>query len=264
MGMAVTGAALTPSTAPLFFASALAYAGGMALNDAWDAPVDFHERPERPIPRGRITRGGAFRIAGACLAGCLLLAAAAGGEPFAVAVLLVVAIVLYDGFAKGSAFGPPVMAACRLLNAGLGAAAGALTPTASIPIALLFAYVLTLTVVSRFEVTRAPVTLVRGAAAAFVALLLGSAGLLLAHAGAAAATGVVLLAALALWLGGPLRAALTDPAPRRIIGVIKAAVLGIILLDAAFVAAARGPAPGLLVAALFVPAFVLGRRFASA
>jgi len=46
--------------------------------------------------------------------------------------------------------------------------------------------------------------------------------------------------------------------------VIKAAVLGIILLDAAFAGAARGLLPGLLVAALFLPAFVLGRSFASA
>ena len=264
MGMAVAGAALTPATASLLLASAFAYAGGMALNDAWDAPVDFHERPERPIPRGRITRGGAFRIAGAGLVGCLLLAARAGSRPFAVALLLVVTIVLYDGFAKGSAMGPPVMAACRLLNAGLGAAAGAFAATVALPPALLFAYVFTLTVVSRFEVMTAPVALVRGAAAAFTALLLVSAGLLVTWGGGGGVTGLVFLAALAVWLGRPVRAALADPAPRRIIGVIKAAVLGIILLDAAFVAAAGGPAAGLLVAALFVPAFLLGRRFASA
>ena len=263
MGMAVAGAALTPATASLLLASAFAYAGGMALNDAWDAPVDFHERPERPIPRGRITRSGAFGIAGGCLVACLLLAAGAGRGPFAAAVLLVVAIVLYDGFAKGSAMGPPVMAACRLLNAGLGTAAGALTATAALPPALLFAYVFTLTVVSRFEVMTAPVALVRGAAGVFTALLLVSAGLLVTRGGGGV-TGVVFLAALAFWLGRPLRAALADPAPRRIIDVIKAAVLGIILLDAAFVAAAGGPGAGLLVAALFVPAFLLGRRFASA
>jgi len=254
MGMAVAGAALTPSTAPLLLASAFAYAGGMALNDAWDAPVDFHERPERPIPRGRITRGGAFGIAGGCLVVCLLLATRAGRGPFAAAALLVVAIVLYDGFAKGSVMGPPVMAACRLLNAGLGAAAGALTAIAALPLGLLFGYVLTLT---------APVALVRGAAGAFAALLLASAALLVTR-GSGGAAGLVFLAALAFWLGGPLRAALADPAPRRIIAVIKAAVLGIILLDAAFAAAAGGPATGLLVAALFVPAFFLGRRFASA
>src|SRR2546425_895448 len=50
MGLAVSGAALTSSAATLLLASACAYAGGMALNDACDATLDARERPERPIP----------------------------------------------------------------------------------------------------------------------------------------------------------------------------------------------------------------------
>src|SRR5262249_31382274 len=76
--------------------------------------------------------------------------------------------------------------------------------------------------------------------------------------------GVVFLALLAVWLGRPLLGAIADPAPRRIIAVIKAAVLGIILVDAAFTTAASSLLPGTLVALCFVPAYVLGRRFASA
>jgi len=63
MGMAVSGVALTSSHAALLLASACAYAGGMALNDACDAPLDAHERPERPIPSGRISRASAFGVA---------------------------------------------------------------------------------------------------------------------------------------------------------------------------------------------------------
>ena len=59
MGMAVSGAPLSPANALLLLASASAYAGGMALNDAFDAPLDAVERPERPIPSGRLAR--AFR-----------------------------------------------------------------------------------------------------------------------------------------------------------------------------------------------------------
>lgn len=263
MGMSVGGAALAPADAALLLASAFAYAGGMALNDAWDAPLDRRERPERPIPSGRISRAAAFRVAGACFAACLALAALAGGRPLLTAALLVVAIVFYDGFAKGSALGPPAMATCRALNVGLGLAVGALTLVSALPAAVLFAYVLVLTLVSRFEVTAAPAALVRGAAVAFAALLALSAALV-GWRGGGGAAGILLLAALALWLGRPVRAAMADPTPRRIIGVIKAAVLGIILLDAAFAAAAAGPAAGALVAALFLPAWGLGRRFASA
>jgi 4-hydroxybenzoate polyprenyltransferase len=264
MGLAVGGAAFTPAHAPLLLASAFAYAGGMALNDAWDAPIDAHERPERPIPSGRITRATAFKVAGGCFLLCLVLAAVAGTTPLVVGALLVVAIVFCDGFAKGSALGPPAMATCRGLNAGLGLAAGSITVGSALPAAILFAYVLILTIVSRFEVMAAPVDLVRRASAAFAVVLGLSAALVAVWREPGLWFGILCVAALAVWLGRPLRAALADPAPRRIIGVIKAAVLGIILLDAAFVAGARGLAPGVLVAALFVPAYVLGRRFASA
>ncbi len=264
MGLAVSGAPLDLAGGALLASSACAYAGGMALNDAWDLPIDMAERPERPIPSGRITRAAAFRVAGACFALCLGLAAAAGTRALLVAVALVLAIGLYDGFAKGSTAGPASMAACRALNVGLGVAAGALSPASLGPVGILFAYVLTLTVVSRFEVVRAPIALVRRAAVAFAALLALAAVLLVVWWGGHGAFGIPFLGLLAAWLALPLRAAVADPAPRRIIGVIKASVLGIILLDAAFAGAARGPTAGLLVAALFVPAFALGRRFASA
>jgi 4-hydroxybenzoate polyprenyltransferase len=264
MGMAVTGAPLTAANGSLLLASALAYAGGMALNDAFDARLDAVERPERPIPSGRLSRPAAFWLAAACLAACLALAASAGARPFAVAALLVVAIVVYDGLAKPTWAGPATMAACRALNAGLGASVGALDLWSAQPVAILFLYILVVTIVSRFEVIAAPVALVRTAAAAFIALLITSAAIAVASWGARGAIGFVFLLLLAAWLGGPLLAAIGEPAPRRIIGVIKAAVLGIILLDAAFTGAARGLLPGILVALLFVPAFILGRRFASA
>jgi len=264
MGMAVTGAPLTLANGSLLLASALAYAGGMALNDAFDAPLDAVERPERPIPSGRFTRAAAFWLGSVCLAACLALAASAGRRPFAVAALLVVAIILYDGVAKPTWAGPATMAACRALNAGLGASVGVLDLSSAQPVAVLFLYILVVTIVSRFEVIAAPVALVRAAAGAFLALLVASGAIALAAWGSSGAIGLVFLVLLAAWLGAPLRAAIGEPAPRQIIGVIKAAVLGIILLDAAFTGAARGLWPGFLVALLFLPAFVLGRRFASA
>ena len=46
--------------ATLIAASACLYAAGMVLNDAFDAELDARERPERPIPSGRIARRAAF------------------------------------------------------------------------------------------------------------------------------------------------------------------------------------------------------------
>jgi len=264
MGMAVSGVAFTPAYAALLLASACAYAGGMALNDACDAPLDAHERPERPIPSGRISRATAFGLAAVLLMLGVGLAATAGWRPFLVSLLLVAAIVLYDAVAKGTAAGPLVMASCRALNVGVGISLGVLAWAAVGAATVVFTYVLVLTLVSRFEVMTAPVTLVRGAAVAFAVLLAAAIALFVLGWGPGGAVGVVFVALLVLWIGPPLRAAIAEPVPKRIIGVIKATVLGIILVDAAFTSAAWGLVAGGLVGALFIPAYVLGRRFASA
>src|SRR4051794_34232900 len=42
--------------APLVLASACTYAGGIVLNDVFDYEVDRVERPQRPLPSGRVDR----------------------------------------------------------------------------------------------------------------------------------------------------------------------------------------------------------------
>ena len=46
----------------------LLYIAGMILNDAVDAKIDARERPDRPIPSGRVSRRAAFIAAGIGLA----------------------------------------------------------------------------------------------------------------------------------------------------------------------------------------------------
>ena len=58
-------------------AASLFYTGGMFLNDAFDAPVDRVQRPERPIPRGDAPLAEVFVVGAACLA--LGLAVLPGG-----------------------------------------------------------------------------------------------------------------------------------------------------------------------------------------
>ncbi|MEJ8671746.1 UbiA family prenyltransferase [Streptomyces sp. MS1.AVA.1] len=52
----------------------------MALDDYADATVDSVERPERPVPSGRVPRRTALAVAGGLTAAGLGLAAAAGGR----------------------------------------------------------------------------------------------------------------------------------------------------------------------------------------
>jgi 4-hydroxybenzoate polyprenyltransferase len=57
--------------------------------------------------------------------------------------------------------------------------------------------------------------------------------------------------------------ALREPSPQRLQGAVKTGVLSLVWLHVGVVAAVRGPVPALAVAALWLPAFLLGRRLYS-
>jgi 4-hydroxybenzoate polyprenyltransferase len=103
-------------------ASACLYWAGMALNDYADRDLDAVERPERPIPSGRVTPAQALRLAcGLTAAGVGLAGAAGGRRALTVAVPLAGAVWTYDLVAKKTPLGPLVMAGARGLDVLLGA-----------------------------------------------------------------------------------------------------------------------------------------------
>ena len=101
-------------------ASLCLYAAGLLLNDFCDAKTDAKERPERPIPSGRVRRWQVFlAFLGLSVAGLTL---AFHGALFAVALLSL--IVFYNTVAKRlDGLGIWVMGACRGMNVLLGTAA---------------------------------------------------------------------------------------------------------------------------------------------
>jgi 4-hydroxybenzoate polyprenyltransferase len=122
-GTVLAGAAVGPGRfAVLALAFSLLYTGGMYLNDAFDRESDARERPERPIPSGRIGAGPVFVIGfGLLAAGVLVVAVAAvrpaGGGLRAVAsgALLAGVITAYDAWHKANPLSPVVMGLCRVL-----------------------------------------------------------------------------------------------------------------------------------------------------
>src|ERR1051325_1871003 len=97
------------------------YSGGVTLNDFFDAQLDKAERPERPIPSGRISKPGAF-ILGTTLLSVGIQAASfvsftSALRAFAIASLAV----LYDSWGKHHRIlGPINMGLCRGTNLLLG------------------------------------------------------------------------------------------------------------------------------------------------
>jgi len=118
-------------------ASVFLYSGGMALNDYADRALDAVERPERPIPSGRVSPRRALGVATACLVVGIGLAATGGGRrAFAVALPLVGAIVSYNTVFRDTALGPVSMAACRGLDVMMGAGGARVAAPAAATVAL--------------------------------------------------------------------------------------------------------------------------------
>ncbi|MEM8781465.1 MAG: UbiA family prenyltransferase [Planctomycetota bacterium] len=102
----------------------LVYLAGMMLNDAFDARQDATERPDRPIPSGRISRRSAW-AAGFATLGLGVAASLVFREPAVPITVGVLAfcIVAYNATHRVAWLGVPLMAACRGLAVVAAAAA---------------------------------------------------------------------------------------------------------------------------------------------
>ncbi|MGI5523223.1 SCO3242 family prenyltransferase [Micromonospora sp. CA-259024] len=274
-GDVIAGAAaagtLSPRTPALAGASVLLYWAGMAANDWADRRLDAEERPERPIPSGRVTPAAAVGLAAGLTAAGVGLAAAVGGRRAAVlAVPLAATIWGYDLLAKNTAAGPAVMAACRGLDVLLGASGGRLTralPAA----ATVAAHTWTVTALSRREVSGADATLPMRTLAG-TALVAASAAVAAPRRADPASGGAVparwarpaaaLPALLAGWYAARYGAAqaevVRDPSAGRVRAAVGAGITGLPALQGALTARGGAGLLGLAVAA----AAPLGRRLA--
>lgn len=134
-------------------AGCLVYAGGATFNDVFDAGFDAKHRPERVIPRGIVSRPAAGAIAAVEMLLGLGLLVYLGGSPLW-AGALAVCILGYDWLHKRWLGSVVLMAGCRVFLAFAvgsifyrgGAAAAFLCW-----IAALFVYIVTLSLVARWE-----------------------------------------------------------------------------------------------------------------
>ncbi len=258
------GQVLDPRAVALLVALSLFYVGGMYLNDAFDASVDAVERPERPIPAGRIGRRTVFALGFAMLAlGILVLLwlgfgfeAGTGPGPAVAGAALAAAIVFYDWHHKGNVLSPVVMGLCRVLvyvTAGL-----VFTATLPAPLllaaVLLLAYLIGLTYVAKQEnlgrVKNLWPLLFLAAPAAYGAYLT-------VHEPRIGPYWVLFLAAVgvALWL---LRRRRPGDIPRAVVTLIA----GICLLDAVLIAGAGAAGLAALAAVGFLVTLALQRLVA--
>ena len=266
-------------------ASVLLYTAGMVLNDVFDVEQDRRERPQRPIPSGRIPLEQARRVGFGLLAsgvicgwmaGSLgLVVAAPAWRSGLVATLLALCVLLYDAALKGTVLGPLAMGGCRLLNVllGMAVAAPATSPATLLgfgPHQLLAAGGIGLYIagVTWFARTEAQTSRRWSLAAATVVMMTGIAllGLIysylpprqlktLAHD----STWFLLLGLLAFTILRRCSMAVAEPSPRRVQLAVKNAIWSLIVLDAAVVLLVSSPGWALVVLALIVPTVAIGQ-----
>lgn len=256
----------------LIAASALLYAGGTVLNDVFDYRVDLEQRPERPLPSGRISRAAARRL-GATL---LLLGIAAAWLasyflatylPGVVATLLAGCILLYDAWAKRTPLGPLAMGGCRMLNVllGMSVAAFAWRQPEWIVASSIGVYVTGVTwfartesrASSRWQLAASTVVILSGIG--LLALLPSSFDEIQPLLQAEPQRWYLLTGMLALLIGWRCIRAVFDPHPFFVQTAVRQAIMSIVVLDAAAAFAARGMPAAIALILLLIPTLAIGQ-----
>lgn len=239
------------------------YGGGVAFNDIADAELDAIERPERPIPSGRVSKFGAMGMASLLLLAGVVCAFQVNPLAGILAIGVAGSALLYDYWGKHQFFfGPINMGLCRAGNLLLG--------TTVVPSliqnqwylgALPLVYVASITLISRGEVhgkNRSALFLGAGMyASIFMALFL------LAYQ---KSPGYLQILPFLVFLGyrlfPPLVQAIRTQEPRYIGKSVKAAVLSLILVNATIATAFSGWPIGLVILLLLPLSLVLAKKFA--
>lgn len=249
------------------------YASGILFNDLFDLEEDRRERPDRPLPSGQVGIRSAAVVAVALMAIGVSTGWALGMRTGAVSTLLAAAVLGYDAGLKRTFAGPWVMGICRGANFGLG-----LALAQSFDLRLLLsvfgyvAYVAGVTYVSRQETYVGRTTGLRTGFSLMVTGIGAVLSLILMKTGFRFEPDRGLVDAwptlLAMGLLGLLlrsltarcKAALADPGPATIGGMVKSGVISLPLLDFAQTLSMSGMPKAAVIALLWLGARSAAKR----
>ncbi|WP_411273637.1 UbiA-like protein EboC [Daejeonella sp.] len=238
------------------------YAGGIVFNDIFDAELDKIERPERAIP------SGAIRMGEAVILGFLLLimgiAAAFYVSLFSgmIALGIAIAALIYDKFSKHDSFlGPLNMGLCRGMNLwlGLGILSYSFNQWQILGMIPLI-YIFSITMISQGEVHGGKVrNLYIGG---FLYLIVICFILTVARIKDNLLLSLIFLLPFAFMILSPLVKAIEDPVGKNIGKAVKAGVVSLILMDAAWAATFGSIYAAMAIACLLPISIWLSKRFA--
>ena len=230
----------------VLIASACFYMAGMTLNDVLDRAYDREQRPERPIPSGRLNaRAAAIAVVAFNIVGLLVMMLGFGMRATLFALALVAAIIGYNALHRRFAAAVLLMGAVRGLLYFVAAAAMALVVNAAFwRVTLPFAVILTLYVAAVTYLARRENDAVVGhrALLAWTLPVLVAMGVL--SVAPNTLTMVVMTAiiglAMLLWLGRCARLVAAQPPATK--PAVMGWLAGLCLIDAYFLALMGRPA----------------------
>lgn len=240
--------------------SMLLYTGGIVFNDVFDAALDQVERPERPIPSGRIKKSSAAILGAAAFAIGCALAFLVNVSAFSISLAIVLMCLLYNGKAKHHFIaGPIVMGTCRGLNLLLGMA---LLPAsleywyiAIVPII----YIASVTNISRGEVYGNNKTAMLVSIGLYATVILT---LLYFTFVSKNYLAIIFILFFTLMIARPLFKALKSLDPMDVRKAVKFGVLALILMNASWIAISGFWILALAVCAILPISIYLAKKFA--
>lgn len=246
----------------LCFSTMCLYAGGIVFNDVFDAELDKVERPERAIP------SGAIRIGAAGLFGTLLLILGIGSaftfDFFSgiIALAIAIAALMYNKFSKHySLLGPLNMGLCRGMNLWLGLSVLSYSFNEWQILGMIpLIYIFSITMISQGEVHGGNMrNLYIGG---FLYLIVICFILTVSRIQDNLLLTLVFLMPFAFMILKPLFKAIEDPVGKNIGKAVKAGVISLILMDAAWAAAFGSLYAAIFIACLLPLSLWLAKRFA--
>ena len=246
----------------LCFSTAFLYAGGIVFNDVFDAGLDRIERPERAIPSGLISEKGAGVLGALLLLLGIVLASVCGVIPAVLAILISFFAIVYNKWGKHHVFlGPLNMGICRGLNLLLGISilTSALSSwyfLSAIPVI----YIYSITMISRGEVHGGSRVNLYLASVLYLTVI--SAILYVSVIEGKWPGALIFLIPFAWMIFKPLVIAMKDPAGKNIGRAVKAGVISLILMDAAWAATFSSFYLALFIACLLPVSLYLAKLFA--
>jgi len=238
------------------------YGGGIVFNDVFDAELDKIERPERAIPSGAVKLNEAIFLGTFLLLTGITAAFTIAALSGIIAILIAFFALLYNKYSKHHPFlGPLNMGLCRGLNLLLGISIIAVSLDEWYLLGIIpLIYIFSITMISQGEVHGSNrIKLYFGA---FLYLIVISSMLYLSWTKGQVLIALFFIIPFAWMIFRPLFRAIKEPFGKNIGKAVKAGVISLILMDAAWSAVFGSPVAAICIALLLPLSLWLAKRFA--